>query len=158
MRELNITTKIRVCIYEELTSDEKKIIDAAKEAAKNAYAPYSRFQVGAALQLSNGTIIQGSNQENAAYPSGLCAERIALFYANSNFPDEAVLKMAVTACSEGDFTETPVTPCGACRQVMLEVHNRYRQPMRLYLYGVHEIWIVEKITDILPLAFGKDSL
>ncbi|MCC8145913.1 MAG: cytidine deaminase [Bacteroidales bacterium] len=158
MKELNIIAKIRVCIYEELNLSEKILIDSAKEAALRSYSPYSHFQVGASVQLVNNEIITGSNQENAAYPSGLCAERIALFYANSRFPEEAVQAVAVAACREGNFTKDPVTPCGACRQVMLEVQNRYKQPFSLYLYGTKEIFVIETINDILPLSFGEENL
>ena len=130
MENRNITTKIIVCSYDELNEEEKKLIDAAKEATNRSYSPYSRFQVGAAALLSGGTVITGSNQENAAYPSGICAERTTLFYANS----------------------------GACRQVILETEERYNQPMRIYLYGKKEIYIVESIRSLLPLCFGKSDL
>ncbi len=154
---------IECIIVEDCSTDKsldlaKKLVDRAKEAAQRAYAPYSHFQVGAAILLSNEEIITGSNQENAAFPSGLCAERIALFYANSQFPDEAVDTIAIAAYSNGDFTENPITPCGACRQVMLEVQNRYNQRVRILLYGKKEIYMIEKITDILPLSFGEDCL
>jgi len=154
MEELKITAKIRVYHYNELQSGEKKIIDAAKEAVRRAYAPYSYFQVGAAVLLTNQEIITGNNQENVAFPSGLCAERVALFYANSRFPDTAVDTIAIAAYTNGDFTEDPVSPCGACRQVILEAQNRYKHPVRLMLYGKKAIYVVEQITDLLPLSFG----
>lgn len=158
MKELNITAKIRVCTYEELNLSEKILIDAAKKAAKKAYSPYSHFQVGAAVRLFKGKIISGSNQENAAFPSGLCAERTALFYANAAYPDQSVNSMAIAAYKQNDYTKDPITPCGACRQVMLEVQNRYHQDFNLYLYGKEKIFIVESITDILPLSFGEENL
>jgi len=158
MKELKIITKIRLCTDKELNKEEKKIIDAAKEASTRAYAPYSGFRVGAAILLSNKEIVTGNNQENAAYPSGLCAERTALFYANAQFSEQAVDAIAIAAYSNGDFTEKPISPCGACRQVILEAQNRYKQPIRIYLYGKKEIYIIEKITDILPLSFSGDSL
>ncbi|MDR2805506.1 MAG: cytidine deaminase [Dysgonamonadaceae bacterium] len=154
MEELKITAKIRVCDYNELNSVEKKLIDRAKEAVMRAYTPYSGFQVGAAVGLANQEIIAGSNQENVAFPSGLCAERTALFYANSRFPDTAVDAIAVAAYTDGDFTDDPVSPCGACRQVILETQNRYRHPVRMILYGKKMIYVIEQITDLLPLAFG----
>ncbi|MDR0863556.1 MAG: cytidine deaminase [Candidatus Symbiothrix sp.] len=155
MKNLNITAKIRVCNYEELNSSEKNLINIAKDATLKAYAPYSRFQVGAAILLANNEIVTGNNQENAASPSGLCAERTALFYANSQFPDEAVDTIAVAAYTKGDFIDEPVTPCGACRQVILEAQNRYKHPVRIILYGKKTIYIIEKITDLLPLAFSE---
>ena len=153
MEKLIITAKIQVSDYNDLTLVEKNLVDAAKEAVKSAYAPYSRFQVGAAVLLTNQEIITGSNQENAAYPSGLCAERTTLFYANSRFPDTAVDTIAVAAYTNGDFTDEPVTPCGACRQVILEAQNRYKHPVRIMLYGKKAVYIIEQITDLLPLAF-----
>ena len=154
MEELKISTKIQVYNYNELNFVEKNLINVAKDAVKRAYAPYSRFQVGAAVLLTNQEIISGSNQENAAFPSGLCAERTTLFYANSRFPDTAVDAIAVAAYTEGDFTDDPVTPCGACRQVILETQIRYQHPVRILLYGKKAVYVIEQITDLLPLAFG----
>ncbi|MDR0543190.1 MAG: cytidine deaminase [Dysgonamonadaceae bacterium] len=153
MKELKITAKIRVYDYNELNPVEKKLIDSAKEAVQRAYVPYSHFQVGAAVLLNNNEIITGNNQENAAFPSGLCAERIALFYANSRFPDAAVDAIAVAACTDEDFTDNPITPCGACRQVILEAQNRYKHPVKTILYGKKAVYVIEQITDLLPLAF-----
>jgi cytidine deaminase len=155
MKSVNITAKITVCNYNELNNAEKSVIDAAKEVLKSAYCPYSHFRVGAAVLLANQEIIAGSNQENAAYPSGLCAERVALFYANSKFPGEPVETIALAASYNGDYTEEPITPCGSCRQVIWETQNRYNHPVRLILYGKKEIYKVEDITDLLPFAFGK---
>jgi cytidine deaminase len=157
MKNLNISAKISVSNYEELNKSEKNLIVQAKESVQRAYAPYSHFQVGAAVLLSNGEIITGTNQENAAFPSGICAEQTVLFYANSQFPNESVQMMAIAAYTNGDFTEEPISPCGACRQVMLEVENHYNQPLKILLYGKKEIYIIEKVTDILPLAFGKNK-
>ena len=156
MKYLKITAKIRICNYEELLSEEKFIVDKAKEATFRAYSPYSKFKVGAAALLMNGEIVTGNNQENVAFPSGLCAERTALFYAHSQYPDEAVKALAIAAYTEGDFLNRPISPCGACRQVMLETEMRFKQPVKIILYGKKEILIVESIKDLLPLAF--DSL
>ena len=156
MENRNITTKIIVCSYDELNEEEKKLI--AKEATNRSYSPYSRFQVGAAALLSGGTVITGSNQENAAYPSGICAERTTLFYANSQYPNLPVEALAIAAQTSGDFIDHPTAPCGACRQVILETEERYNQPMRIYLYGKKEIYIVESIRSLLPLCFGKSDL
>ena len=158
MENLNITAKITVCKYEELNRIEKKLIDMAKEATTHSDAPYSMFQVGAAALLDNGEIVQGSNQENAAYPSGLCAERVTLFFANSQYPESAVQLLAIAAQTGGKFTGTPTAPCGACRQVILETENRYDHPIRILLYGEDKIYITESIKDLLPLCFGKDEL
>ena len=158
MENKNITTKIMVCSYEELNDEEKKLVDAAKEATNRSYAPYSRFQVGAAVRLAGGVLVSGSNQENAAYPSGTCAERTTLFYANSQYPDRAVEALAIAAQTGGKFIEHPTAPCGACRQVILETEERYRHPIRIYLYGTNEVYIVDSIVGLLPLCFGKSDL
>lgn len=158
MENKNITTKIIVCSYEELTDEEKKLVDAAKEASNRSYAPYSRFQVGAAVRLAGGVLVSGNNQENAAYPSGICAERTTLFYANSQYPDRAVEALAIAAQTGGKFIEHPTAPCGACRQVILETEERYRHPIRIYLYGTDEVYIVDSIVSLLPLCFGKSDL
>jgi len=155
MKNLNITAKIQIYSYEELLQDEKKLIDCAKGACSRAYAPYSQFQVGAAVLLANGEIIAGSNQENVAFPSGLCAERTALFYANSQYPQQAVQSLAVAAYTQGDFIEHPISPCGACRQVILETEMRFQNPVRILLYGKSEIYSIEGIKDLLPLAFNS---
>jgi len=155
MKNLNITAKIQIYNYNELQPEEKKLIDCAKDACFRAYAPYSQFQVGAAVQLANGAIVAGSNQENVAFPSGLCAERTALFYANSQYPDQAVKSLAVAAYTQGDFIERPISPCGACRQVILETEIRFKCPVRIYLYGKTDIYIIEGIGDLLPLAFNS---
>jgi len=154
MKTYNIVTKIQIYSYKELLLEEKSVIAGAKDACSRAYAPYSQFRVGAAVLLANGEIVAGSNQENVAFPSGLCAERTALFYANSRYPEQAVKSLAVAAYTQGDFVESPISPCGACRQVILETEMRYKNPIRIYLYGKKEIYVIEGINDLLPLAFG----
>lgn len=159
MKEINLTTKIRVYLIDECTDIEKKLIDAAKNATKNAYAPYSQFKVGAALLLDNGEIITGNNQENAAYPSGLCAERTAVFFANANHPESKIGAIAVTAYYKGDFTKDVITPCGACRQVLLEIENKHKSPMDILLYaGSGEVYKFDTIKDLLPFSFGDEML
>ncbi len=159
MKQINLTTKITVYSYEECTEQEKKLIDAAKQATSNAYAPYSHFHVGAALLLENGTIITGNNQENAAYPSGLCAERTAVFYANAQYPDQKIVSMAVAAFYKGKFTEDLISPCGSCRQVLLEVESRYKSPVRILLYKEeNEVYVAESMSSLMPLSFTKDAL
>ncbi|MDR2691820.1 MAG: cytidine deaminase [Dysgonamonadaceae bacterium] len=156
MNYLKITAKIRIYNYEELLFEEKNIVDKAKEAVFRAYAPYSGFKVGAAALMENGEIITGNNQENIAFPSGLCAERTTLFYAHSQYPGEAVRALAVAAHTKGDFIDRPISPCGACRQVMLETEMRFRRRVKVILYGKKEIYIIENIKDLLPLAFDQD--
>ncbi len=159
MKEINLTTKIRVYLIDECSDTEKKLINEAKRATQDAYVPYSKFRVGAALLLSNGEIITGNNQENAAYPSGLCAERTAIFFANANYPDQNIEAIAVAAHYHGNFTKDVITPCGACRQVLLEVENRYKTPMKILLYGGNdEVYQIDSIKDLLPLSFGDDML
>lgn len=159
MKEINLTTKIRVYPIDECTDTEKKLIDAAKSASHKAYAPYSNFKVGAALLLENGKMILGNNQENAAYPSGICAERVAVFFANANFPDQSVEAIAVAAYYKDEFTKDVISPCGACRQVLLEVENRYNKPMKVLLYrGNDEVYQIDSIKDLMPLSFGEDML
>jgi cytidine deaminase len=158
MMERQICTKIVFCTLEELPEIEKMLIEKAKSASVNAYAPYSNFLVGAALLLENGEIITGNNQENAAYPSGLCAERTAMFYANANYPNVAVTTMAVAAQNGGGFLKDPIAPCGSCRQVLLETEQRYGKKLRILLYGEVEIAILESVKDLLPLSFGVDAL
>lgn len=126
--------KIRVRIYEnlkEMPDDSRMLIEIAKESTEKAWAPYSKFRVGAALILENGEIITGNNQENIAYPSGLCAERVALFYASAQFPGIPIHKIALAAYADGKFVENPVFPCGDCRQVLLEHENRVKNRWRL---------------------------
>ena len=140
---------------EELTDIEQKLVTKAKEIAKQAYAPHSKFFVGAALLLENGEIVTGNNQENAAYPSGICAERTAIFYANAQFPEQAIETLAVAVFTNGEYAENPVTPCGSCRQVMLEAENRYKTPMRVIMTGEKQIYIANSVKDLLPLSFDS---
>lgn len=158
MKEINLTTKIAVYPLEECTDAEKKLIEAAKEATLNAYAPYSGFLVGAAVLLENGQIFIGSNQENAAYPSGLCAERTAVFSAHSTLHDQKVEMIAIAAWRDGKFTEEVITPCGACRQVLLEAENRFDAPMRILMYSENAVYVANSIKELLPLSFGDEML
>jgi len=153
-----ITTVFEYDSVEELSQQDQVLVKNAKEAAHRSYAPYSKFNVGAALQLANGEIVQGNNQENSAYPSGLCAERVAVFYANAKFPNVAVKAIAITSRTNGSFLDTPVPPCGSCRQVLLETEDRYNQPIKVILCGEKKIRIVESIKQLLPLFFDKEML
>lgn len=158
MKQIKLEINIEARSYDELTEEDRKLIDAAREATQRSYAPYSHFSVGAAARLENGVIITGTNQENAAYPSGLCAERTTLFYANSQYPDQAVKTLAIAARTEKDFLDTPIPPCGACRQVLLETEKRYGKPMRILLYSKGDIYIIEGVGGLLPLSFDGDYL
>lgn len=152
------TTFIEYESLEELEKNDRDLIHQAEHAAAQAYAPYSKFKVGAAILLENGKIIQGNNQENAAYPSGLCAERVALFYANSQYPDCKVKSMAIAAISDNKLTKLPVTPCGSCRQVIIETQKRFNEPIRIILYGKDKIITVENAGSLLPMSFDEDFL
>lgn len=158
MREINLSTKIAVYPLEECSDIEKKLIAAAKHATEKSYAPYSNFKVGAALLLENGEIVTGNNQENAAYPSGLCAERVAIFYANSVYPDQKIEAIAIAAWANDTFTKDAITPCGGCRQVLLEAENRFSAPMRILMYSEEGIYVVNTIKTLLPLSFGDEQL
>lgn len=158
MKDLTITATIKVYQPDELSPADRALMKAAKEATARSYAPYSRFSVGAAAQLADGTVVTGTNQENAAYPSGLCAERTTLFYANSQHPDQPVVTLAIAARTEKDFIDLPIPPCGACRQVILETEKRYKQPIRILLYGKKCIYEVRSIGDLLPLSFDASAM
>lgn len=159
MKELNIQIDIKIYELEELNESDRELLGAACEATNRSYAPYSHFSVGAAARLANGTIVTGTNQENAAYPSGLCAERTTLFYANSQYPDQAVGTLAIAARNEhGEFLEEPIPPCGACRQVMLETEKRFNRPMRILLYGRKGIYELKNVGELLPLSFDASAM
>ena len=152
-------TKVKVCSYDELTATDKVVVDAARAATANSYAVYSNFNVGAAVRLGNGAIVSGSNQENAAYPSGLCAERTAIFWANSQYPTEPVEVLAIAARSAQGELEVPIPPCGACRQVILETEKRFGNTVRIILYGAKQCYIIEDgIKALLPLSFDSNFL
>ena len=134
---------------------DRELIEAAIKAMEGSYAPYSNFNVGAALRLEDGEIISGANQENAAYPSGICAERTALFYAGANRPDKAATCIAIVAGQGGKLCEEPVTPCGACRQVMAQTQLRGGRSLAVILVGSNRIWRFEKVNDLLPFVFNS---
>ncbi len=142
----------------ELSSEDQMLLEKAKKITENSYAPYSQFHVGAALILENGEIITGTNQENAAYPSGLCAERVAVFWANAQYPDVPVKAIAITARKSGKYVEKPVAPCGACRQVLLETEKRFNKPIKIILAGENKVDVIENAQSLLPINFDKDAL
>ena len=158
MKEYNLTTKMRAYQWDELTDEQRAVVAIAKEQTKHSYCPYSQFHVGAAAKLANGVIIPGCNQENAAYPSGLCAERTALFAAGAQYPEEPVTKLAIACYTDGHFTKEPGSPCGACRQVMLETEHRYGGKMEVLLYGEDAIYVFDSAADLLPLIFVSENL
>jgi len=144
---------------DELPKGEVELMKQAVEAANHAYAPYSHFRVGAALKLNNGKIITGNNQENVAYPSGLCAERVAFFHANSNYPDAKITVIAITANALNFELTDPVTPCGSCRQVMTETENRQKEKIRVLLMGQNgNVFAINSVEDLLPLMFRAEGL
>ncbi|MBR5540883.1 MAG: cytidine deaminase [Bacteroides sp.] len=149
MQTIRISTEIMVYAPNELDEQSRQLLSLAKEATNRSYAVYSHFRVGAAVLLANGVIVTGNNQENVAYPSGLCAERTALFYANSQYPDVEVEAIAIVTSD----METVISPCGACRQVMLETEKRFGKPIRILMGGANEVYVAESVTDLLPLAF-----
>ena len=154
----NKEIKITYAEYDSLDQLDPKdfeLAQAAIEATSLSYAPYSNFNVGAAVMFEDGVIIKGANQENAAYPSGLCAERTALFYASASRPDKAMTAIAITAGQNGRLCEMPATPCGACRQVMAQYQTKSARPMEVLLIGSKKIWKFSKVDDLLPLIFDS---
>jgi len=158
MKSQSIETKINIYTFDELSNEIKNLVSAAKTAVNTSYSPYSEFKVGAAVLLENGAVFSASNQENAAYPSGLCAERVAMFYANSQQPQTPVTAIAVAAYTKGSFLDTPISPCGACRQVLLETEVRFGKPIDIYLFGTNEIFHIRGAQQLLPFCFAKESL
>jgi cytidine deaminase len=143
---------------EELGSDDLELVNAARESAMNAYAPYSKFRVGAAVRLDTGIIVCGANVENAAFPSGICAERTALSNSITNYKDEMPLSIAIAAMTDEGFTEEAPSPCGSCRQVIAEEESRTGNRIRIILSGKHKTQIIEGIGDLLPLQFNRKNL
>lgn len=160
MKELKIESTLYV--YDELGELPKDVIDLMNKASgarDNAYAPYSNFYVGAAILLDNGEIITGSNQENASYPSGLCAERTAIYYAGAKFPEAKIVRMAIIAGSKETQTTTPIPPCGACRQSIAEYEVKQEEPIEIYFMGeVGKVVKSKSLANLLPLVFDKSVL
>lgn len=155
-----IQTEIKVYkSRSELPAKLLDLLECAAVAARNAYAPYSHFRVGAAILLKNGHIITGNNQENAVYPVGMCAERVAAFYASAQFPEVPLSKIAITAIGSEKELEIPVPPCGACRQVLIEYEQKFIQPIEVILAGQKgEVFVIKSISDLLPLSFTDKFL
>jgi len=157
------TSEIKIVVYEyetieELPENDRVLLHEARKITALAYAPYSGFHVGAAILLENGKILTGNNQENSAYPSGLCAERVTLFYANANYPESAVKTIAISAAKDGVLVKEPVKPCGSCRQALAETEVRFQNPIRIILDGEDSIMVLKGVESLLPLSFSKKDL
>lgn len=162
MKEIEIKTTVKSLGYSELSDDDRRVVDAARRATFTSYVPYSHFHVGAAIMLENGEIVAGSNQENAAYPSGICAERNTVWQASARFPGTPMRTLAIAArCpdqfpagtpAEKCFQKRPISPCGACRQALLEYEHLYG-PMRVLLFGDDEIYEFPSVASLLPYCF-----
>lgn len=159
MKNIEIKFQMKLKQYEELDEEEKSLVDEAKKATENSYSPYSHFSVGAAVKLENNEVVIGANQENSAFPSGLCAERTALFYANCKFNNVPVACLAIAAKdSSGIFTKEPVYPCGACRQVFVETVSRFKKSFKVLLYGTKGTYVIDSALDLMPLSFDGSYL
>ncbi|HEY9169382.1 MAG TPA: cytidine deaminase [Lutibacter sp.] len=160
MKKIEIKTQITIFgSTEELPTLVNDLMNKAIEAKQNAYAPYSKFKVGAAMLLEDGTIVTGNNQENAAYPSGMCAERVAIWKVSSEFPNKKILKLAISASSSSQILMKPVAPCGACRQTLSEYEIKQKDNIEVYFMGEEgEIIKTESVLDLLPIAFNNTFL
>lgn len=162
MKELTITTVIKECRIEELDSERRDLVERARQATRGSYAPYSNFHVGAAILMADGSIVAGSNQENAAYPSGMCAERTAAYYASASHPGVAMRRIAIAAWTRAGHPEEasdeecfqghPISPCGACRQALLEYEHLYGE-IEVILYGRDVCYIFPSVSSLLPYSF-----
>ena len=154
MKDLEIKMTIKVAQMEELTDKEQSLLQMAIEATNHSYAPYSHFHVGAALLLKNGKTFIGCNQENAAFPACICAERSAIFAAGAQYPDQPVVMLAIAARnSQGILQEEPVSPCGTCRQVIVETETRFHHPIQILLYGQKHVYVINGIKQLMPISF-----
>ena len=158
MKHIAIQQDILFCQLEELMEEEQRLVKKAMKATDNSYSPYSQFRVGAAIRLYNGMEIIGANQENAAFPVTLCAERTAIFAAQAQYPEHAIVALAIAARNKNGFTEDPVSPCGSCRQVVLEIEQRYHCHVKIYLYGTKGVYVINSIRALLPLCFVEESM
>lgn len=159
MKQINIHSTITILTEQELNAIELDLKNQAFEARSKAYAPYSKFTVGAALLLDNEVVVKGSNQENAAYPSGLCAERVAIYYAGANFPDAKILKMFITASPQDRDLELPIPPCGSCRQAIAEYEFKQDIPIEIFFMGAKgDIYKSDSLKNLLPFVFDKNHL
>lgn len=153
MEHLKIYADIKFCQIDELSNDDRALVETAMEATDNSYSPYSKFRVGAAIKLTDGKVIKGANQENAAFSITICAERSAIYAAQAQFPDQPIVCIAIAARNEDGFTHEPVSPCGMCRQAMVEIEQKYSQPIHILLYGKKGIYVMDSISNLMPLSF-----
>jgi cytidine deaminase len=160
MRQASIQIPVEIYPdFKSLNPEDAELLEAARLATDHAYAPYSKFRVGAAARLINGKIISGSNQENASFPAGICAERVTLSAASAVFPDVVVTSLALTYINESGLGNRPIGPCGICRQTLAEYEQRFGRSIRLILGGISgEIFILSQATDLLPFAFSSEEL
>lgn len=156
MENRKIEISYKVCQLDELAESDRELVEAAREATFTSYAPYSHFSVGAAVRLTNGVIVRGSNQENAAFGAGTCAERCTMFYANAQYADESIRTIAIAARgTNGEFTQAPISPCGVCRQALIEAQMRSGERLRVLMYGQRETYVIDSISDMLPFQFDE---
>lgn len=158
MENIKIEINMQFCQMDELSLADQELVKAAIGATANSYARYSNFNVGAAIRLSDGSIVIGANQENAAFPSGLCAERSAIFAAQSQHPEFSITTLAIAAKNTNGLMPNPVTPCGGCRQVILEIEDRYQSPVKILLYGTRGIYCIQSVKDLMPLSFVGENM
>ena len=156
MKDLKLKIRIKECRLDELSRVDRSVGDIAIDCTERSYAPHSQFHVGACALLADNTVIRGCNQENAAFPAGICAERSAIFAAGAQYPDQAVKVLAIAARNtQGELTDEPVSPCGTCRQVMIETETRFGQPIRILLYGQKRVYVIDGIRNLMPLSFTE---
>ena len=156
MKKTEISIAVEIASFDELSESDRRLVELAREATFRSYSPYSHFRVGAAIELDNGEIVTGSNQENVAYPSGTCAERSACFYAGARYPDAKFMTIAIAARdTDGNFVTTPIAPCGACRQALLENEMRAGHDVRVILTGTDTLYILPSVRSLLPFAFTE---
>lgn len=154
MELLDIKSTIKVVNMEELSETERVLVHHAIDSTAHSYAPYSHFKVGAAVYLENGEIITGCNQENVSYPAGICAERTAIYAAGAQYPTVPIVMIAIAARgTDGELQKVPISPCGICRQVMVETESRFHRPLHILLYGKEKIYIIEGVKELMPLSF-----
>ena len=158
MKNIELKINVQYLQLDELPKDEQELVAAAIKATDNSNAKYSHFRVGAALLLTDGSVVIGANQENAVFPLGLCAERTAIFAAQAQRPEMSMSKLAIAARNDAGLVRNPVTPCGSCRQVILEMEERYGQPIRILLYGTDGVYAVDTVRDLRPLCFVDGSM
>ena len=156
MKKIDIVVPVQSVEYSELTTEQQRVVDEARAATLRSYAPYSKFRVGAAILLSDGVVVTGSNQENVAYPSGTCAERTACYYAGANHPGARFERIAISARgTDGEEVSMPIPPCGACRQALLEYEKLAQHDVEVILVGRDCIYILPSVGSLLPLAFSE---